>query len=168
MRGAFWRGVCVGWLLSALLLAGSAAVVARRGLTVTVDAAGLGARVEAEVREHVRRELPAALAHVRAQLPPIVAREVSARLAAGRVNLGPVELEIPPSMQGEIERRLTAALTEAGGRFLGQVDQAQAADRIAREARVLVEQRLFADLEQYRLVVQPVPWLTVPVHVRAR
>lgn len=168
MRCGFWRGVAAGWLLAALVAAATAGGVAHRGITVTLDAAGLGARVEAEVREHVRRELPGALDEVRGQLPSIVAREVSARFATGRVSLGPVELDIPPAMHPEIEERLTAALTAAGGRFLGELDPTQAADRIAREARVLVEQRLAAGLQGYRVMVRPLPWLAVPVQVRVR
>ncbi len=168
MRRGFWWGVGVGWLLTTLVVAGFAAGLAHRGLTVTVNAAGVGARVEAEVRERIRQELPGALQSMREQLPPTVAREVSARLAVGKVNVGPVDLEIPAPMRSEIERRLTVALTEAGGRFLDQLDPVQAADRIAREARVLVEQRLSAELQGYQLMLQPVPWLTVPVNVRTR
>lgn len=168
MRGSFWPGVAAGILVALLGVAGAGVLLARNGLTVTVDGASLGARVEAEVRAQVRRELPGALAAVRGQLPPLVAREVTARFAAGRVNLGPVELDIPPAMQAEIERRLTAALTEAGSRFLSELDPDQAADRIAREARHLVERRLAADLRELQVVVRPLPWLPVPVQVRAR
>ncbi|BDG59376.1 hypothetical protein [Caldinitratiruptor microaerophilus] len=168
MRGRFWFGFAAGWLAALLLVAALVYRLSARGLVLTVDAASVGARVEGEVRAEVEHELPAAIQRARRELPGYVAARVTERLAGGRVQLGAVEIEVPPGLRREIERRLTAELTAAGDELLARVDVRAVAAQAGRVARRLVEERLLGDLQGYRLVLRPVPWLAVPVTVRAR
>lgn len=167
VAATFWSGVLIGGLLTAAFFGGSLWHLSRRGLTVSLDTAALAQQIEIQVRDHVRGQLPETLRQVRRDLPPLVAAQVARRFEGDRVQLGPVEVEVPPTVARELEHRLTQALTEAAGHLLDEVDTARVSDRIAREAAQLVHQRLTSVTAAWRPALHPFPWVTIPVHLRA-
>lgn len=163
---SFWQGFLLGILIMAAFMAGITWQLSRRGLTITLDTSALAAQVEAEVRDHIRRELPAALSRVRAELPEFVAGRVAGKFQGHKVNLGPIEVELPASVVQELESRLAAALTEAAADLMQEVDADQVAARVGAEANALVRSRVARALSGWHPEIKPLPWLTVPVTIR--
>lgn len=162
----FWSGLVVGVLLVMMFLFGALYRLQSTGLTVPVDARDLANQIDAEVQAELRQEMPAALAEMKVTLPAIVARRAAEKLREGKVDLGPVTVDLPPALVQEVQGRLTAILAEAVSGFVDQVSVDQVAQRLGAEAQALVRERLVASMAEQRFPLRPLPWLTIPITVK--
>lgn len=162
------RGVVAGVGAAAAVLALALGYLMQAGLVVTVETGALSARVAAEVRSAVRRELPAALEAVRAEVPAQVSAEARRRLSELRVELGGMTFDLPEVAEVQVEQALDQAVRAGVDAVAGVVDVDALAERIAERAAALAEERVAEVLEGQRLEVRVAPGVPVPVRIRAR
>lgn len=162
------RGVVVGLGAAAAVLALALGYLMRAGLVVSVETGAVAARVAAEVEAAVRRELPAALESVRAEVPPQVGAETRRRLSGVRVELGGLTLDLPETVEAQVEQAVDQAVRAGMDAAAGLVDVDGLAERIGERAAALTQERLAEVLEGQRLQVEVAPGVAVPVRIRAR
>lgn len=164
----FWKGLITGLATAATALALTAGLVSRRGVTVTVPTSAISQRMQAEVRQAVRRELPAALAAMRAEMPRQVAAEAGRRLAGARIDLGGFELPVPPAAVEQVQQVLDQAVRIGLDNAVSRVDVDGLADRLGGQAARLTDDRLREFLAQQAIAVEVAPGLRVPVRLIPR
>lgn len=167
-NGLFWRGLIAGLAMAVVLLALTAGVVTRRGVAVTVETTALSRRIEAEVRQAVRRELPVALGAVRTELPRQVSAEAGRRLAGVRIDLGGFAVPIPPAAVQQVEQALDQAMRAGLDAAIGQVNVDGLAEQLSGRAGRMADAQLREFLAQQRIAVEVVPGLRVPVRLIPR
>lgn len=109
-EGLFWRGLIAGLAVAAVALALATGAATRRGVAVTVETTALSRRMEEEVRQAVRRELPVALGAVRAELSRQLSTEAGRRLAGVQIDLGGFAVPIPAAAVQQVEQAMDQAL----------------------------------------------------------
>jgi|GEM_PF-2706479 len=162
------RGVVAGAGAAAAVLALALGYLMRAGLVVTVETDALAARVGAEVRAAVRRELPAALESVRAEVPAQVSAEARRHLSGLRVELGGMSFGLPEAAEAQVEQAVDQAVRAGVDAVAGLVDVDGLAERIGERAATLARERFAEVLEDQRLQVEVAPGVQVPVRIRSR
>ncbi|MFZ5828181.1 MAG: hypothetical protein ACOY94_28070 [Bacillota bacterium] len=164
----FWRGLIAGLAVAAVVLALAAGVVTRRGVVVTVETAVISRRMGEEVRQAVRRELPAALGQVRAELPRQVSSEAGRRLATMRIDLAGFEVPIPPSAVQQVEQALEGAVRAGLDTAIRQVDVDGLAGALSLRAGRIADAELKGFLARQAITVELLPGLQIPVRLIPR
>lgn len=167
-RALFWKGLLTGVGLAAAALALVAAIIVHRGVEVAVQTAEISAHMEREVEAAVRREVPAALAKVRADLPNQVASEAGRRLAETRIDLGGFAVPVPPAAIRQVEQAIAQSLQLGVDAAVRQVDVNALASRLGMRAASLADQRLREILLAQTISVEVAPGLKVPVRLVPR
>lgn len=164
----FWKGIATGIGLAAAAVALTVSVVTRRGVDVTVQTADVTARLRQEVQVALQRELPVALAQVKADLPRRVAAEAGRRLSETRIDLGGFAVPIPPVAVQQVEQAVGQALQAGLEAAIRRVDVDGLSLRLGDRAASLADQRLKEVLAGQRLLVEVAPGWKVPVRIHTR
>lgn len=167
-NGSFWRGLITGLGLAAVGVALAAGIITRRGVEVAIPTGAIAQRMEGEVREAVRREMPAALAALEAELSAQVSAEAGRRLSEARIELGGFVVPLPPAAVQQAEQALAQAVRTGLAAAVRQVDVDGLAGRLGGGAARLAEDRLRQFLHGQVFTVEVVPGVEVPVRLIPR
>lgn len=164
----FWRGLLVGAGAVAAALAMGLGYLATAGVTVTVTGDLLVARMGEEVEAAVRRELSGVLRQAQAEWPQRVQEAARSQIAAVRVEVAGLSLELPEAARTQVERAVAEAAQAAVESVAGNLPVDELAERIGARAAALARERLPQVLAEQRIVVEAAPWLRVPVRLQVR
>lgn len=162
----FYRGVAVGLALACAVLALLAGGVQRRGLTVSVDGEPLFQRMEAEIAQTVRSEVPGALAAARTEVTAQVSAQVGQRLREMRLEVAGLSVPVPPAAVRQVEDGVAKAMRAGLDGASQAVDAEALAARVSRRATAVARERAASALAAEPVVVQVMPGFRVPVRIR--
>lgn len=170
MRMATWRafglGVLVGLMAAGAVAAMQLMLLQRRGVEVHVDTTRIALQVQAEVRDALKRELPAAIAQLRREVPARAAAETARRLGETRLHIGGFSMPVPEVAVMQVQAGVEEALRVGLDAAVRNADVDSLSRRLGDQAYVLVDHGLGQMLAGQRFIVKPWPWLSVPVTVR--
>jgi hypothetical protein len=161
----FGFGALVGLLVATVFVVGAAKAVQKQGIQVRVETAPIAAQVEAEVRAAVRREVPAALAAMKEDLPRRVAEQTAQRLSQTTVNVGGFNVPVPPAAAAQVQAGVEQALRAGLNVALTEADMNGLSDRLSRQAGGMVRAQLNQYLAKRTFPVQLWPGFSLPVTV---
>jgi triphosphoribosyl-dephospho-CoA synthetase len=161
----FLAGVGAGLLAAASMVAGAVGHVKQEGVTVRVDGPQIIAQVKGEIEAAVAREVNAHLDRVQRDLPGRVAREAAERVRSTPLQLGGMQVQIPPTVAAEVGGRVETAVGQGLQAALSQVDARGLSQRLGEAAAEMVSRHISRTLEQQRLSVQVGPGVTIPIRV---
>jgi hypothetical protein len=169
MRHSIWTtfglGVLAGVLVTGALGLGVLKSIQQRGVTVRVETAPIAAQVEGEVREAVRREVPATLAALKQDLPARVAAETAQRLSQTTINLGGFSVPVPDAATQQVKAGVEQAVRVGLNVAVTDADMNALADRLAHRASGMVRDRMNQYLSGRTFAVEPWPGVKLPVSV---
>lgn len=166
--GAFFVGMLLGMLLTAVVVVSALLGLQQRGLTVRLSTDQVASQVQAEVRAAVRKELPAVLSVVSEQLPRQVAAQTARQLSATSVEVGGFRFPVPPDAVAQVQAGIEVALHQGLSAAALQADLDAVADRVGHQALTLITQRLNATLQENPLTVELWSGFSLPISVVAQ
>lgn len=163
----FVAGLIIGILVALAALAGALTTVRREGIRVHVETAPIAAQVEEELRTAIKREVPATLAALRADLPRRVADQTAQRLRETSLNVAGFNVPIPPAAADQVSAGVEQALRSGLAVALTDADLAALADRLSHHAGATLQTRLNTYLANRTFKVDLWPGFSIPVTVVA-
>jgi hypothetical protein len=163
----FLLGMLLGMTTSGLFLYAAIRVVEARGVIVHVQTEVLAAQVRQEVSAAVQRQLPGALSLLQREIPSRVAQQAGQQLAAARVQVGGFTVSVPANLIVQVKRQVADTVNASLQGAVTSADLERLAQEAGRRAEVLVRQRLEDVLAAQAITAKPLPWIEIPVYLRA-
>ena len=156
-------GFLTGMAAFALVTYVAATTVRQQGIRVHLDTAPIAAQVEQEVRAAVRREVPATLNQMKAQLPQRVAEATAQHLAQARIDVAGFSVPVPPAAAAQVQTGVEQALRTTLNLAVTDQDTNALADRLSHQAGQLVKQHLNDYLANRTFQVELFKGYSIPV-----
>lgn len=162
----FWAGLLMGVGLSLALGAGLIQGARSKGVSVLVERRWVEEAVAQEMKQAVRRELPALLRQVEQEAPTKVAAAVGGQLDQLTIDLGWGAVRLPDPLKEQVQGGVTAAVSAGLKAGLQAVPTDRIADQLAAGAPRIVD-RMTDVLGAQRLQVE-VGALPVPLRIQIK
>jgi hypothetical protein len=166
--GAFFVGILLGMLLTAVVVVSALLSLQQRGLTVRLATDQVASQVQEEIRAAVRKELPTVLGAVSEQLPRHVAAQTARQLSTTSVEVGGFRFPVPPDAVAQVQAGIEMAVQQGLRAAALQADLDAVADRVGDQVFPLIAQRLNAALHEHPLSMELWPGFSLPVIVVAQ
>lgn len=165
----FLLGALTGAFALLCVLAGGAAIMARRGVRVDVDIEPLAVLVRENVTGEAERSLPEMLTEMKAEVPEMVATRMSERMqASATINLADFTLELPESATKVIQEQLQAVVEDIVYECFAEFDTDLAAAQLGDEAYELVKTSIASEAAEVALRYRLFGRVPVPVTLNFR
>ncbi|HWI62387.1 MAG TPA: hypothetical protein VNT75_11150 [Symbiobacteriaceae bacterium] len=161
----FFAGLAAGLLVVSAFGWSVLTSVKKNGVSVQVEVGPIAAQVEAEVRAAVRREVPAALSAMKAELPARVAEETARKVSGMTVNVGGFNVPVPDVAAQQVKSGVESAVRAGLNVAVTESDLNALSDRLAARAGGMVQQKLVAYLKGRTFPVEVWKGFEIPVTV---
>ncbi len=138
----FLSGLSLGAVLTLAVVAFSAWVVLRDGVTVYIKSEDIAAEIGVQVRSYVERDLPRMIDGAKAEVPYIVENGMDGQITSRRMEIAGFIFAIPDEFFNQLDRYLKDNVTETVYQLLDEIDTTMLAGEIGTMTTSLVEEQM--------------------------